>query len=344
MKTFKYQTGNEARKAEQLLEQFASSSPPILTCKDYCIMRRYFFGKLVFRTAHRDGVALNMTLQEFSRVKWDAVNKYYLIKVWTHKTNKKYGSARMCVPRELFEQMEVFIKVVRQQMGTESEYVFIPWKGSKQMQSGQCSKGISKGFQNQNIVGKNVNVTCNLIRKKVSTGMNEKYGEDSTRIICQSMAHSRSTAEQHYRRHNLDKDAYNAQNLIASVYIPPSATITMPERHGQSASTASDVPSSLDRTRTSESTQCNSNNEPHATLTGSELPKTPGDDIRVSDSSYQFWSPHDENIVRTHFVPPERRVCRNTIDQEFQTTKCSLNSVYTPSKVRRLYGSPRLKI
>ena len=86
--------------------------------------------------------------------------------------------------------------------------------------------------------------------------------------------------------------------------------------------------------------QCNSNNEAHATLIGSELPKTPGDDIRVSDSSYQFWSPHDENIVRTHFVPPERRVCRNTIDQEFQTTKCSLNSVYTPSKVRRLYGSP----
>ena len=75
-------------------------------------------------------------------------------------------------------------------------------------------------------------------------------------------------------------------------------------------------------------------------MTGSELPKTPGDDIRVSDSSYQFWSPHDENIVRTHFVPPERRVCRNTIDQEFQTIICSLNSVYTPSKVRRLYGSP----
>ena len=66
MKTFKYQTGKEARKAEQLLEQFASSSPPILTCTDYCIMRRYFFGKLIFRTAHRDGVALNMTSQEFS--------------------------------------------------------------------------------------------------------------------------------------------------------------------------------------------------------------------------------------------------------------------------------------
>ena len=117
----------------------------------------------------------------------------------------------------------------------------------------------------------------------------------------------------------------------------------MHEGHGQSASIASDVPSSWDGTRTSESTQCNSN-EPHATLTGSELPKTPGDDIQVSDSSYQFWSPHDENIVRTHFAPPERRVCTNTIDRKFQTIKCSLNSVYTPSKVfskvRRLYGSP----
>ena len=55
-------------------------------------------------------------------------------------------------------------------------------KEANKCQSGQCSKGISKGFQNQNIVDKNVNVTCNLIRKKVSTGMNEKYGEDSTRI------------------------------------------------------------------------------------------------------------------------------------------------------------------
>ena len=80
-------------------------------------MRRCIFGKLVFRTAHRDGVALNMTLQEVSRAKWDAVNKHYLIKVWAHKTNKKHGSARICVPRELFEQMEVFIKVVRQQNG-----------------------------------------------------------------------------------------------------------------------------------------------------------------------------------------------------------------------------------
>ena len=70
----KYRTGEEARKAEQLLEQFASSSLPIFM--------------------------LNMTLQEVSRAKWDAVNKHYLIKVWAHKTNKKaWISSDMCPKR-----------------------------------------------------------------------------------------------------------------------------------------------------------------------------------------------------------------------------------------------------
>ena len=100
-----------------------------------------------------------------------------------HKTNKSHGSARICVPNDLYDRLRIFVKIVRPLAGTNSEVMFIPWKGGEQMQSGQCSKGISKCFQNTNIFNKDVNINCNLIRKKVSTGMNEKFGDNSTRVI-----------------------------------------------------------------------------------------------------------------------------------------------------------------
>ena len=139
----------------------------------------YFFGKLAVRTAHRDGVAFN-DLAEFNHAKWDQQTSQYPIKVWKHKTNKSHGSARICEPNDLYDRLRIFVKIVRPLVGTYSEFVFIPWKGGEQMQSGQCSKGISKGFQNTNIFNKDVNINCNLIRKKVSTGMNEKFGDNST--------------------------------------------------------------------------------------------------------------------------------------------------------------------
>ena len=323
----KYQGGKESLQAEELLKRFGSDSPPTLNRTGYCMIRRYFFGKLAFRTAHRDGVALNMTLAEFNNVKWDQQMSQYRIKVWKHKTNKSHGSARICVPKDLYARLLIFVKIVRPLVGTNSQYVFIPWKGGEQMQSGPCSKGISKGFQNTNIFNKDVNINCNLIRKKVSTGMNEKFGDNSTRVISQSMAHSRSTAEQHYRRHNIDRDAHEAQNMIASVY-SSSTTTKRDVPHEQVVS----IPCATNPTEQT------------------ELPQTPEriydivTETSSSEKSYQFWKPIDADVLQQHFSPPERRSSKDVIIQEFSKIQDKLSQPYTPGKVisevRRLYGSP----
>ena len=121
-------------------------------------MQRYFFGKLVFRTTHRDGVAMNMTIKELNRAKWDTVKNNIASKC-VHTELIRNMDLLRSVPKELYQQMGV-LNAVHLQMGTENEYVFIPWKENKQMLSGQCSKGISKCFQNENILNKSVKVTC----------------------------------------------------------------------------------------------------------------------------------------------------------------------------------------
>ena len=48
----------ESLQAEELLKCFGSDYLPTRNRTSYCMMHRYVLGKLTFRTAHRDVVAL----------------------------------------------------------------------------------------------------------------------------------------------------------------------------------------------------------------------------------------------------------------------------------------------
>ena len=158
--------------------------------------------------------------------------------------------------------------------------------------------------------------------------MNEKFGDNSTRVISQSMAHSRSTAEHHYHRHNVDRDAHNAQNMTASVY--SSSTTT---KHDVPLEQVVSIP--RDATNLTEQTV---------------LPQTPeriGGIVTETSSIekfYQFWKPIDVDMLQQHFSPPERRSNKDVILKEFSKIQDKFSQPYTPSKVlskiRRLYGSP----
>ena len=220
-----YMQSESAAEAHKLFLKYKSTPSINVTRQEYCLMRDYLIFMIELRVAHRDGVLLNMTLKEFNTGVWtngDDNNGQFQVRVAHHKTASTKGVARVCLTEELYSDLTIFARQVRPYIAQAemSSYLFTQWKPvvNDPMQSGSTSKKVTKLLHDINAIPRNVSVCCNDLRKNMSTQMIEKYGKDSTRVIAGAMAHKESTAEQYYRRHNLMKEAHEAQNMMSSYW------------------------------------------------------------------------------------------------------------------------------
>ena len=174
---------------------------------------------LMFLSASRDGVLIELLLSEFLSGHWvvdDEGNRYYQVEVFRHKTILSSGTAHLNLEPHVFEWVCTFVDKVRprcpilenRNVNTEDD-IQLPWsrKDVKEdellkMSSGSVSKRLRASFISAGVFSKNIeSFTCNILRKASSTALHEVEPQLDD-IISETMSHSKATAEQHYRRPN----------------------------------------------------------------------------------------------------------------------------------------------
>ena len=213
-----YENSDHAKMAKRLFVQL-QSSPGLQTLsqKEYCCVRDHLFSLIHFTNGHRSGVTANLLMKEYLKAK--SLEKDVVeIGVWNHKTVNYYGPAKITLNAEGYSWLQIFVTSARKQLhNIKDSNVFLSWSGSA-MKSGDVSKRIhtlwckAGIFDNRDL---SKNLSCNIIRKSTSTGMRES-GTGKYQEIADLMAHSKSTANNHYFLRKQEKSAATATSLIRS--------------------------------------------------------------------------------------------------------------------------------
>ena len=182
---------------------------------EYCYLRDHLYSVIHFGNGHRSGVYANMQMVEFTAVK--RVESMFVIKVWKHKTVKKYGPANVTLIPRAYEMLKIFVQKVRPQLHCKCSNVFLSWSGAA-LTSGDISKRLHILWCRAGIFDDSLpvkNITCNIVRKSTSTGLrvNETgcYQE-----AADLMTHSLTTEKEKKNIREKEKSAAVAGTTIRS--------------------------------------------------------------------------------------------------------------------------------
>lgn len=214
----RYNNSENAKNAAAIFETLSKFPNYQLKQREYCLIRDHLYTKIHFTSAPRSGVTSNMTIAEFKSSELQEDGKW-LVEVWDHKTVEHYGPAKVILTAENYELLKIYVIRARPQTSPKFENVFVTWSGSK-INSGDVSKRLHLAWKKAgNFENKEVpkNLTVNIIRKSTSTGLRENKSK-FTAEVANLMAHSKSTAEDHYYIRNMRKSASIGTNVVTDLF------------------------------------------------------------------------------------------------------------------------------
>uniref|UniRef100_A0A7M5V6H3 Uncharacterized protein n=2 Tax=Clytia hemisphaerica TaxID=252671 RepID=A0A7M5V6H3_9CNID len=193
----RYDTSDFKNCALKILKEFKENPSKTLKRSEHTKLKDYFITEIALANAHRSGVSVHMTMEEYRGHFTD--EDFEKIPVWNHKTVSSYGAAPVCLRPAAFDCLRTYVDVVRPKLNPTCQQVLVTW-GREPLQDSDPSKAVHRIWEKcGNFEGREIpkNLTINHIRKSAST-LSRKERNPHLKEIATLMAHSEKTANMHY--------------------------------------------------------------------------------------------------------------------------------------------------
>ena len=187
----------QSTRAGQAVSLLTSVPRDDVTMAEHTLARNYLIFCLAMANCQRTGCLTNLTLQEFADGREQVRRGDHIVMVAHHKTSTKYGPATLVVRKELYSQIESYIKHFRPSAISPDSHpkdLFVNWGGS----SMDASSVIHALRTELGHAGVEKKLTCTAIRHLAVTLLSGLLPERDLKDLSGLMTHSRAVAEGTY--------------------------------------------------------------------------------------------------------------------------------------------------
>lgn len=226
-----------AMENKDLLSQLAKTGMTSMpTQQEYLGARNYTLAILSICNAHRAGVVMRLTLQQYREGMTNRkAGSPVTFSVPKHKTTATHGAATLCLQSEYVCVLEGFI-LMREKIQTASDQVFVNFTGGEMSQS-NIACALSRAF---GTAGLHKTLSNTKLRKLAVSIVHTDYPEKKSKLA-RHMLHSERTAVRSYFQARKIAEAEECTNLLTNVLLkytptkksrPPSAACTSTQAAG----------------------------------------------------------------------------------------------------------------
>ena len=238
------------RHAVELLCLWETSGDDMtLTRTDYALMRDILIHHMIFGSASREGVLIELSLEEFlsGEIILGNGQEFFQVALCRHKTFRSNGIAYLNFNTSIYKWIVTFISKIRPRVplppgrtSSSETHILLPWTRRDpgpdkvvKMSSGAISKRLRAMFVKSHVLPVSVaSFNCTIIRKATSTALHLKMpGHDE--IIANALCHHVNTARRYYRRPDNSRNSIRAQYAISSHWSSAGNTTTDAYHHQQ---------------------------------------------------------------------------------------------------------------